>query len=75
MTCRDEILATIKRLGLREFTPQEVIDAMRKDRTGFADSTIRTHIVSRLCANAPDNHAVTYDDLVRVDHGVYRLKR
>lgn len=41
MTCRDEILATIRRLGRREFTPQEVIDEMRKQRSAYAGSTRR----------------------------------
>ena len=41
--------------------------------SGYAESTIRTHVTSRMCGNAPDNHAVTYDDLVRIDAGRYRL--
>jgi hypothetical protein len=27
-----------------------------------------------MCANAPEHHAVTYDDLIRIGHGVYMLK-
>jgi hypothetical protein len=39
----------------------------------FKESTIRTHVVSRMCANAPENHAVVYADLERVRPGYYRL--
>lgn len=74
MTCRDEILATIKRLGQREFSPQQIVDAMRKQRTIHKESTIRTHITSRMCRDAPANHAVVYDDLERVERGIYRLR-
>lgn len=34
----------------------------------------RTMITAHLCANAPDKAAVTYDDLERVDRGLYRLR-
>ena len=77
MTCREEILKSVPQLlaqtGDSEFTVQELVDFMEDAGTGFAESTIRTHVTSRMCANAPDNHAVTYSDFVWVRHGVYRL--
>jgi len=77
MTCRDEILRCVRTLlhqtGRQEFTLQEVVDAMQAAGTGYAESTIRTHVASRMCANAPEHHAVTYGDFVRVGDGVYRL--
>lgn len=79
MTCRDEILQCAKevmqRSGLDYFTIPEIIKCMESRGSGFAESTIRTHIVSRMCANAPENHAVTYNDLERTDRGEYRLAR
>lgn len=75
MGCREEILAIIRKNGIKEFTPQEIIDCMRKKGTRYKDSTIITHITSRLCRDAPDNHAKTYDDLERVERGLYRLRR
>ena len=36
-------------------------------------SSIKTHIVPAMCVNAPKNHAIPYQDLVRVGHGMYRL--
>jgi hypothetical protein len=79
MTCRDEILEAIgtvlRRAGDDVFELHALLDEMRKRGTSYSESTIRTHITSRMCANAPDHHAVVYDDLVRVGHGRYRLSR
>ncbi len=75
-TCRDEILnavpAIIAASKNPEFRVDEVVRYLQKHGTKYSESTIRTHIISRMCANAPDNHAVTYDDFVRVAPGVYR---
>jgi hypothetical protein len=77
MSCREEILDCaqdiVLRRGENRFTILEIIRCMEKRGTNYRESTIRTHITSRLCANAPDNHAVTYDDLERVERGIYRL--
>ena len=79
MTCREEILecarGALRQSGLDSFTIPEIISCMKKRGSRYAESTIRTHIVSRMCANAPDNHAVTYRDLDRTDRGEYRLLR
>ena len=76
-TCRDEILecaeAVMRQSGLNHFTIPEIIKCMQTRGTSYAESTIRTHIVSRMCANAPENHAVAYNDLERTDRGEYRL--
>ena len=78
MTARHEILQALPavraRLGRDTFSPQDVIDELHRRGTTYSDSTIRTHIVSRMCADAPDNHAVVYADLVRVAPGLYRLR-
>jgi hypothetical protein len=78
MSCRDEILICAKKLikykGENEFTIRDILECMRRHGTKHLDSTIRTHITSRLCANAPDHHAVTYSDLERIARGVYRLR-
>ena len=51
------------------------MDVLREMRDStYSESTIRTHVTSRMCANAPDNHGTTYDDLVRVGRGLYRLR-
>jgi len=78
MTARDEILAALPAICARTvdgtFTPQDVIDELRRRGSSYAPSTIRTHVVSRMCANAPDHHAVTYDDLERISSGRYRRR-
>lgn len=79
MTARDEILAALPtlraRLGRETFTPAEVIAELQTRGTGLAAATIRTHVGSRMCADAPDHHARVYDDLERVERGLYRLRR
>lgn len=79
MTCRDEILACVKEitihLSTEEFCINDVIRCMERKGSQYSESTIRTHITSRMCANAPDNHAVTYDDFERAGYGKYRCKR
>ncbi len=36
------------------------------------ESTVLTHVTSRMCINAPDSHGSVYGDLVRVDRGMFR---
>lgn len=77
VTCRDEILASAQRLcqrdGANSFTIVELIEEMHRGGTIYQESTIPTYVASRLCANAPHHHAVTYPDLERVGPGRYRL--
>ncbi len=75
---RQEILAAIDavtaRSGRPEFALTDVVQEMRRQGSGYGESTIRTMVSSHLCANAPDHAAVTYDDLLRLDRGVYRRR-
>lgn len=77
MACRDEIIECAKDVmrGSRksEFSIPEIIVCMVNKGTVYTESTIRTHIASRMCKDAPKNHAVKYDDMQRVRRGVYRL--
>lgn len=79
MTCRDEILMAVERLteraGEGDFTLQELVEEMRQYSTTYKESTICTHVTSRLCTNAPDYHAVTSPDLERVASGRHQLSR
>jgi hypothetical protein len=78
MTARDDILAALPairaRTGSDVFTPQDVIDELARRGSPYAPSTIRTHIVSRMCRDAPDHHGRVYDDLERVGPGSYRAR-
>jgi len=78
-SCRDEVLlaaqSIVKRKGTNRFTVQEVVDHMKVMGTTYPESTIRTHVTSRCCMNAPNNHATVFADFERIDRGVYRLHR
>jgi hypothetical protein len=75
-TCRREILAAARRLrsaGAIDFSPEEIIRAMRQAGAPYLDSTIRTYIVQIMCVNAPFNHVARHPDLIRAGYGRYRL--
>ena len=76
-TAREQILAAIERIAPagRTFTIPEVVNELRASGSDLAETTVRTHISSRMCGDSPDHHGTTYDDLERVDRGVYRLRR
>ncbi|WP_433612686.1 DUF7669 domain-containing protein [Dactylosporangium sp. CA-139114] len=78
-TARDEILLAVadvlRRSGRDTFDLNDVLVEMRRRGSRYAESTIRTHVVSRMCADAPDHHATVFDDFERVDRGQYRLRR
>ncbi len=77
MTCRAEILFAARQItdrpGCPEFTIQQIIIELRGSGSRYAESTIRTHITSLMCVNAPRHHGVKYRDLKRVGRGLYRL--
>jgi hypothetical protein len=77
VTCRDDILAVLPTATEPDgtFTVEQVVAALRAQGSRYAESTVRTHVTSRMCADTPDHHAHTYDDLTRVDRGLYRLRR
>lgn len=62
-----------RRSGQQSFSPLDVIREMHAAGTSYPHGTIRAEIVSRMCVNAPDNHATTWPDLRRVDRGRYVL--
>jgi hypothetical protein len=75
--CRGEVLAAaaaiVEARGRNEFTPQEVISYLKDKGTSYKDDTIRNHVTSRMCINAPKHYAVTYEDFERVFWGIYRI--
>lgn len=78
-TCRALVLeafAALERTGSRsEFSPAEVLAEVRRLGGTHQESTIRTHITSVMCINAPANHAMRYPDLERTAAGRYRRVR
>lgn len=76
-TAREQILAAIEHISLGPgdtFTVSDVLRELKTRGTDLKESTIQTHIRSRMCDNSPDNHGTTYDDLERVGRGLYRLR-
>jgi hypothetical protein len=77
-TARDEILSAMRSLRSRHgrdvFKLDEIVQEVFARGSSYADSTIRTHVVSRMCVDARPNHAVVYDDLERVSPAHYRLR-
>jgi hypothetical protein len=77
MTCRDEVLSVARSLAGRSsdstFSLAEILAEMSRRGTQYPESTIRTHVASVMCVNAPENHAVVFADLERVGRGLYRL--
>ena len=55
--------------GSWEFTPSEVVRALPHLSAG----TIRTHVTSRLCVNAPANHSHRWPYFRRLARGVYEV--
>ena len=76
-TCRDAVLLAAWSLtgGTtdRTFGVDDVVAWVGSRCPSFKASTVRTHVTSRMCRNAPDHHGTTYDDLERVARGEYRL--
>ena len=75
-TCRDEILAALERLesrhGRNVFTLDEIATEVLAATDNFTNWTVRIHVTSRMCVDAPAHHGVRYPDLQRVDRGRYR---
>jgi predicted RNase H-like HicB family nuclease len=73
MAIHDEVLRVAGRLCRERrgwtFTPEEVVRAL----PDLNESSVRTHIVSRCCVNAPKNHPHKWDYFRRVRRGVYEI--
>ena len=76
MTAREDLLQAGKDLtasGQALFSPAELIAQARGKGSNYPDGTLRTHIVSHMCANAPANAATSSGEFMRVSSGLYRL--
>ena len=73
MHVHDEVLgAAIRICGERggwTFTPDEIVRALPHQNP----STVRTHVVSRCCTNAPKNHPHKWDYFRRTSRGHYEI--
>ena len=67
-----EVLAAAQRLCHRDdwtFSPHEIVRALPH----LNESSVRTHVVSRCCENAPENHPHRWPYFRRVRRGVYEI--
>jgi predicted RNase H-like HicB family nuclease len=73
MPIHDEVLRATRRLCRERrgwtFTAEEVVRAL----PDLNESSVRTHVVSRCCVNAPKNHPHKWDYFKRVRRGVYEI--
>lgn len=76
-TARDEILSVVKNITKereeKQFRLSEVLVYMKSNKTSFKESTIRTHITSKCCSNAPNHHGMVFNDYERIGRGLYRV--
>lgn len=77
-TCRDAVLDAMRALQQRHgrdtFKLEEIVHEVQSGTSSYKESTIRTHITSKMCATSPDHHSVVYADLERVGRGMYRMR-
>lgn len=73
MSIHDEILAAARRIcvsrGEWTFTPNEIVGALPH----LNARSVRTHITSRCCVNAPANHPHRLPYFLRVARGTYEI--
>ena len=73
MPAHDEVLAAALRICSERvdwtFTPEEIVRALPHLNPG----TVRTHVTSRCCINAPKNHPHKWDYFRRVGRGQYTV--
>lgn len=76
-TCREAVLVAFDRLERRHrrkvFDLSEIVLEVIA-ATNFAESTIRTHVTSLMCVQAPTNHGTRYADLDRIARGKYKRR-
>lgn len=75
MAAHDEILAAALRIcaekGSWRFRPLEIVRALPH----LNEATVRTHVSSRCCVNAPPNHPHRWDYFENVGRGLYEVRR
>ena len=60
------------RTQLTVFRLRDVVAEVLNSNPRLTEQTVRTHVTSVMCVNAPVHHANNTDDLFRVERGMYR---
>ena len=75
MKIHEEILTAVRRLCAARrswsFTPAEVVQALPH----LNERSVRTHVVSRCCVNAPSHHAHRWPYFRRLRRGLYEVMK
>ena len=75
MKIHEEILVAARRLCVARrnwtFTPVEVVQALPH----LNPRSVRTHVVSRCCTNAPRHHTHRWPYFERLQRGVYEIRK
>lgn len=75
MHIHEEVLAVALRMAGKRadwsFEVHEIVEAL----AALNQNTVRTHVVSRCCVNAPKNHLHKWDYFRRIGRGRYRIER
>ena len=78
-TVRIAVLEAVDRLERRHgrsvFALSDIIQEACTPNPAISESSVRTHIVSVMCREAPVNHANHANDLERMARGMYRRIR
>ncbi len=73
MPVHEEVLRAAQRICIERgewvFTVREIVSALPH----LNESTVRTHVVSRCCLNAPKNHPHKWNYFRRVGRGTYSI--
>ncbi len=73
-TIHEKVLAAARRLCEDSadwtFTLGDIVQALPH----LNENSVSTHVTSRCCVNAPNNHGTTYSYFRRVGRGVYRIE-
>lgn len=74
MTIHEEILAAARRLctarGTWTFAPSEIVNAVPH----LNERSVRTHVSSRCCVNAPSHHVHRWPYFRRIGRGLYEIQ-
>jgi predicted RNase H-like HicB family nuclease len=74
MPVHEEVLRTANAIASTRadwsFAPEEIVRALPH----LNQSSVRTHVVSRCCKNAPQNHAHKWNYFRRVGRGQYQIE-
>ncbi len=65
-----DVARRLSREGTKTFRLEEVVAAL----PDLNEGTVRTHVASRCCVNAPNHHQHRWPYFHRVSRGVYRLR-